>query len=60
MFFCGRVFVYASSATFWTGDKVCVVLFGVVALLHLFVVLYHFSPFVCFILMVEFYNIFGD
>jgi hypothetical protein len=37
-----------------------VVLFGVVVMLHLFAVLYSFSPFVCFILMVEFYNIFAD
>jgi hypothetical protein len=46
-----------------TNSKVIcigVVLFGVVVMLHLFAVLYSFSPFVCFILMVEFYNIFAD
>jgi hypothetical protein len=33
---------------------------GGVVMLHLFVVLYFFSPFVYLILMVEFYNIFAD
>jgi hypothetical protein len=37
-----------------------VVLFSVVVMLYLFAILYSFSPFVCFILMVDFYNIFAD
>jgi ABC-type transport system involved in cytochrome bd biosynthesis fused ATPase/permease subunit len=39
---------------------ISVVLFGVVVMLHLFAVLYFFTPLVCLILMVEFYNIFAD
>jgi hypothetical protein len=37
-----------------------VVLFGVIVLLHLFAGCTLSSPFVCLILMVEFYNIFAD
>jgi hypothetical protein len=37
VFFAGEFLFMLQSTTFWTGDKVGVVLFGVVVLLHLFV-----------------------